>query len=428
MKKVPPGEAAHFISECDRWTKKAVSSHLLPTYARVDLAFERGEGAWLITAAGERYLDFTSGVAVNALGHAHPYMVKALTEQAQKVWHVSNLYRIPDGEKLADRLCAASFADTVFFQNSGAEALECAIKMARKYQSASGRPERFRIITFEGAFHGRTLTTIAATGNKKYLEGFGPPVEGFDQVPFGDLDAVKHAIGPATGAILIEPIQGEGGVRVVPHTFLRALRKLCDDHGLLLVFDEVQTGIGRTGDLFAYEHTGVTPDIMALAKALGGGFPIGACLATTEASKGMTAGTHGSTFGGNPLAMAAGNAVLDLVLAPGFIERVRQNSLLLKQRLAEIKDRHAAVIAEVRGEGLLIGLRMVPPASEMVDELRAEKMITVAAGDNVVRLLPPLIIGEHEISEAIARIDRACARLARAHPRAKPEIKQGVAS
>jgi len=406
-----------------------VNSHLLPTYARVDLAFERGEGAWLITADGDRYLDFTCGVAVNALGHAHPYLVKALTEQAQKVWHVSNLYRIPDGEKLADRLCAASFADTVFFQNSGAEALECAIKMARKYQSASGRPERFRIITFEGAFHGRTLTTIAATGNKKYLDGFGPPVDGFDQVPFGDLDAVKRAIGPATAAILIEPIQGEGGVRVVPHTFLRALRKLCDDHGLLLVFDEVQTGVGRTGDLFAYQHTGVTPDIMALAKALGGGFPIGACLATTEASKGMTAGTHGSTFGGNPLAMAVANAVLDLVLAPGFIEHVRKTSLLLKQRLAEIKDRHATVIAEVRGEGLLIGLRMVPPAAEMVDELRAEKMITVAAGDNVVRLLPPLIIGEHEISEAIARIDRACTRLAQAHPRqANQAAKQGVAS
>src|ERR1700690_2157659 len=278
---------------------QAVSSHLLPTYARVDLAFERGEGAWLFTAAGERYLDFTSGVAVNALGHAHPALVKALTEQAQKVWHVSNLYRIPDGEKLAERLCEASFADTVFFQNSGAEALECAIKMARKYQAVSGKPERYRIVTFEGAFHGRTLATIAATGNKKYLEGFGPPVEGFDQVPFADLEATKKAIGPATGAILIEPVQGEGGVRVAPHTFLRALRKLCDDHGLLLIFDEIQTGIGRTGDLFAYEHTGVTPDIMALAKALGGGIPIGACLATAEAAKGMTAGTHGSTFGGN---------------------------------------------------------------------------------------------------------------------------------
>ena len=402
-----------------------MSSHLLPTYARVDLAFERGEGAWLITAAGERYLDFTSGVAVNALGHAHPRMVEALTEQAKKVWHVSNLYRIPEGERLADRLCGLSFADTVFFQNSGAEAIECAIKMARKYQAVAGKPERFRIITFEGAFHGRTLAAIAATGNKKYLEGFGPPMPGFDQVPFADLEAVKKTIGPETAAILIEPIMGEGGVRVVPHTFLRALRKLCDDHGLLLIFDEVQTGVGRTGDLFAYEHTGVIPDIMALAKALGGGFPIGACLATAEASKGMTAGTHGSTFGGNPLAMAAGNAVIDVITADGFLDRVRKNSLLLKQRLAELKDRHASVIAEVRGEGLLIGLRMVPPASEMVDELRAEKMITVAAGDNVVRLLPPLIIGEHEISEAIARIGRACTRLAQAHPR---KAKAGVAS
>jgi acetylornithine/N-succinyldiaminopimelate aminotransferase len=400
-----------------RRKNKAVSSHLLPTYARVDLAFERGEGAWLFTADGERYLDFTSGVAVNALGHAHPHMVAALTEQAQKLWHVSNLYRIPESERLADRLCALSFADTVFFQNSGAEAIECAIKMARKYQFACGKPERFRIITFEGAFHGRTLAAIAATGNKKYLEGFGPPVEGFDQVPFANLEATKKAIGPATAAILIEPIMGEGGVRVVPHTFLRALRKLCDDHGLLMIFDEIQTGVGRTGDLFAYEHTGVTPDIMALAKALGGGIPIGACLATAEASKGMTTGTHGSTFGGNPLAMAAGNAVLDVITANGFLERVRKNSLALKQRLAELKDRHASVIAEVRGEGLLIGLRMVPPASEMVDELRNEKMITVAAGDNVVRLLPPLIIGENEIAEAFARIDRACVRLARAHPR-----------
>jgi acetylornithine/N-succinyldiaminopimelate aminotransferase len=396
-----------------------VPSHLLPTYARVDLAFERGEGAWLTTAAGERYLDFTSGIAVNALGHAHPRLVSAIEEQAKKVWHVSNLYRIPEGERLADRLCEASFADTVFFQNSGAEALECAIKMARKYQSACGKPERYRIVTFEGAFHGRTLATIAATGNKKYLEGFGPPVDGFDQVPFGDIEAVKKAIGPQTGAILIEPIQGEGGVRVAPSTYLRALRKLCDERGLLLIFDEVQTGIARTGRLFDYERSGVEPDIMTLAKALGGGFPIGACLATAEASKGMTAGTHGSTFGGNQLAMSVGNAVLDVVLAPGFLEHVREIALLFKQRLAEIKDRHAAVIAEVRGEGLLIGLRMIPPASAMVDELRAEKMIAVAAGENVVRLLPPLIVGEAEVAEAVARIDRACARLEAAQARTK---------
>jgi acetylornithine/N-succinyldiaminopimelate aminotransferase len=383
-----------------------VSSHVLPTYARVDLAFERGEGAWLFTTEGERYLDFTSGVAVNALGHAHPQLVQALNEQAHKLWHVSNLYRIPEGERLADRLCAASFADTVFFQNSGAEAIECAIKMARKYQSASGKPERYRIITFEGAFHGRTLAAIAATGNKKYLEGFGPPVEGFDQVAFADLEATKKAIGPQTAAIMIEPVMGEGGVRVVPHAFLRALRKLCDDNGLLLIFDEIQTGIGRTGDMFAYQHTGVTPDIMTIAKALGGGFPVGACLATAEAGKGMTAGTHGSTFGGNPLAMAVGNAVLDVIAADGFLDRMKQNALLLKQRLAELKDRHASVIAEVRGEGLLIGLRMIPQVSEVVD-----------AGDNVVRLLPPLIIGEKEIAEAIGCIDRACARLAQTHAR-----------
>jgi acetylornithine/N-succinyldiaminopimelate aminotransferase len=404
---------------------KAVTSHLLPTYSRVDLAFERGEGVWLVATNGERYLDFTSGVAVNALGHAHPHLVQALTEQAQKLWHVSNLYRIPEGEKLADRLCAATFADTVFFQNSGAEAIECAIKMARKYQSASGKPERYRIVTFEGAFHGRTLAALAATGNKKYLDGFGPPMPGFDQVPFNNLDAVKKAIGPETAAILIEPVMGEGGVRVVPPEFLRALRKLCDDNGLLLIFDEIQTGIGRTGDLFAYQHTGVAPDIMTIAKALGGGFPVGACLATTEASKGMTAGTHGSTFGGNPLAMAVGNAVMDVVTAKGFLDNVKHSALLFRQKLAELKDRHSSVLAEVRGDGLLMGLRMVPPAAEMVDELRAEKMITVAAGDNVVRLLPPLIINEAEIAEAVARIDRACTRLSQNHARA---AKQKVAS
>jgi len=397
----------------------------LPTYARVDLAFERGEGAWLYTAEGERYLDFTAGVAVNGLGHAHPRLVSALKEQAKKVWHVSNLFRIPEGERLADRLCEATFADTVFFQNSGAEALECAIKLTRKYQSASGRPERYRIVTFEGAFHGRTMAAVAATGNKKYLDGFGPPVDGFDQVPFGDLDAVKRAIGPETAGILIEPIQGEGGVKSASPEFLRALRELCDKHKLLLVFDEVQTGFARTGEMFAYQRSGVVPDVMTIAKALGGGFPVGACLATTEASKGMTAGTHGSTFGGNPLAMAVGNAVLDVIFAPGFLDQVRKTALLLKQRLAELKDRYASVLAEVRGEGLLIGLRMIPPASEMVDELRAEKMLVVAAGENVVRLLPPLIIGEKEVSEAVACIDRACARLARTHARAP---KAGAAS
>ncbi len=325
---------------------------------------------------------------------------------------ISSASRKPSGSPT--RLCEASFADYAFFANSGAEAMECAIKMARKYQAVNGKPERYRIITFEGAFHGRTLATLAAGGQKKYLDGFGPVVEGFDQVPFGDLEAVKRAIGPETAAILIEPIMGEGGVRVVPPEFLRALRALCDQHGLLLIFDEVQTGMGRTGELFAYQHTGVTPDIMSLAKALGGGFPVGACLATAEAGKGMTAGTHGSTFGGNPLAMAAGNAVLDVMLAPGFFEHVRRMSLLLKQKLAEIKDRFPSVIAEVRGEGLLVGLRAVVPSGELVDALRAEKVMAVAAGDNVVRLLPPLIVSEAEIAEGVRRLERACARLAAA--------------
>jgi acetylornithine/N-succinyldiaminopimelate aminotransferase len=402
------------------------TSHLLPTYARVDLAFEQGKGVWLTATNGDRYLDFSSGVAVNALGHAHPHLVEAITNSlmAGRPIHVSNLYRIPEAERFAQRLCAASFADVVFFCNSGAEAMECAIKMARKYQSASARPDRYRIITFDGAFHGRTLATLAAGGQKKYLDGFGPVVEGFDQVPFADLEATKRALGPATAAILVEPIMGEGGVRVVPPEFLRALRELCDRNGLLLVFDEVQTGLGRTGTLFGYERTGVTPDIMALAKALGGGFPLGACLATTEAGKGMTAGTHGSTFGGNPLAMAAGNAVLDVLLADGFLEGVQRRSLLLKQKLAALKDRFPGVIAEVRGEGLLVGLRAVVPSGELVDQIRAEKMITVAAGDNVVRLLPPLIVSDEEIAEAVRRVERACQRLAQAKGQAR---KQGAA-
>jgi acetylornithine/N-succinyldiaminopimelate aminotransferase len=396
----------------------------MPTFARVNLAFERGEGVWLMATNGDRYLDFTSGVAVNALGHAHPHLVAALIEQAQKVWHVSNLYEIPEDERAARRLCEASFADVAFFCNSGAEAMEGAIKTARKYHSVNGHPERYRIITFEGAFHGRTLATLAAGGQKKYLDGFGPVVEGFDQMPFGDLAAVKRAIGEETAAILIEPLMGEGGVRVVEPSFLRALRELCDQHDLLLVFDEVQSGMGRTGDLFAYQRSGVTPDIMALAKALGGGFPVGAFLATAEAAKGMTPGTHGSTFGGNQLAMSAVNATLDIMLAPGFFDHVKRIGLLFKQRLAEIKDRYPSLIAEVRGEGLLVGLRARVPAGELVDALRAEKMITVAAGDNVVRLLPPLIINEQEIAEGIARLDRACASLDRAHGQ---KHKQGPA-
>jgi acetylornithine/N-succinyldiaminopimelate aminotransferase len=398
-----------------------VTSHLLPTYARANLAFERGEGVWLVATNGERYLDFTSGVAVNALGHAHPQMIAALTAQAQKVWHVSNLYQVPEAERVAQRLCDASFADVIFFCNSGAEAMECTIKMARKYHAANSAPERYRIITFEGAFHGRTLATLAAGGQKKYLEGFGPVVEGFDQVPFADLEATKAAITPATAGILIEPIMGEGGVRVVERSFLRALRELCDQRGLLLLLDEVQTGMGRTGELFAHQRVGVEPDIMGLAKALGGGFPVGACLAKREAAKGMTVGTHGSTFGGNPLAMSAANAVLDVMLEPGFLERVQRTGLYFKQRLAEIKDRYPAIISEIRGEGLLVGVRAVVPAAELVDALRAEKVIAVAAGDNVVRLLPPLIISEAEIAEGVERLGRACARLARAHEAASKE-------
>jgi len=388
-----------------------VTSSILPVYARAPVAFERGEGAWLVAEGGRRYLDFGSGIAVNALGHSHPHLVQALTEQAGKLWHISNLYQNPAGETLAKRLTEATFAEVVFFCNSGAEALEASIKMARKYQSASGHPERYRIVTFEGAFHGRTLATIAAGGQKKYLEGFGPAMPGFDQVPFGDDAALEAAIGPETAAILIEPVQGEGGIRPVPPERLRRLRRLCDEKGLLLVLDEVQSGVGRTGKLFAHEWAGVTPDIMAVAKGIGGGFPMGACLATREAAKGMVPGTHGTTFGGNPLAMAVGNAVLDVVLADGFLDHVRQTALLLKQRLAEIKDRHPAVIAEVRGEGLMIGLKLHVPNGELVKAAEEEGLLLIAAGDNVARLLPPLTIGEEEVGEAVARLDGACARI-----------------
>ena len=385
-----------------------VIAPLMPTYARADLAFERGDGAWLVGTDGRRYLDFAGGVAVSALGHAHPKLVAAITEQAGKVWHVSNLFRIPEAERLAKRLTDASFADTVFFCNSGAEAMECAIKIARKYHSVSGRPEKTRIVAFDGSFHGRTLATLAAAGAQKYLEGFGQPLEGFDHVRYGDLDAVKKAITPETGAIIVEPIQGEGGVRVPPPGFLKALRALCDDRGLLLVLDEVQTGIGRTGKFFAYEWAGIEPDVLAAAKGLGGGFPIGACLATAEAAKGMTAGTHGSTFGGNPLATTVGGAVLDVVLAKGFLDHIARTGLLFKQRLAEMKDRHPAVIAEVRGEGLLLGLRTVVPNLDLVAACREEGLLTAGAGENVVRLLPPLISGETEVGEAMMKLDAAC--------------------
>jgi acetylornithine/N-succinyldiaminopimelate aminotransferase len=392
-------------------------SHLLPVFARVDLGFERGEGAWLIATNGDRYLDFTSGVAVNALGHAHPHLVKALQEQATKLWHMSNLFKSPDGEVLAARLCEQSFADFVFFCNSGAEAMEGVIKLVRHHHFSKGHGERYRIITFEGAFHGRTLGTLAATGSAKYLEGFGPPMDGFDQVPHGDIEAVKKAIGPHTAGILIEPVQGEGGVRGAPQAFFKALRALCDEHGLLLAFDEVQTGMGRTGELFAYKRTGVTPDVMSLAKALGGGFPIGAVLATAQAAAGMAPGSHGSTFGGNPLAVAAANAVLDVVLKPGFVEHVQKMSLLLKQKLASVVDRYPGVLSEVRGEGLLIGVKAVVPSGDLITALRNEKLLTVGAGDNVVRFLAPLIVTEAEIDQSIASLERACATLSPAQPR-----------
>ena len=378
--------------------------NLLPTYARADVAFVRGEGAYIFDENGNRYLDFGAGVAVNALGHAHPHLVAALTEQAGKLWHTSNLYRVPGQEKLARRLIDTTFADTVFFTNSGVEAIEASIKMARRYHFANGAAERFRIVTFEGAFHGRTLAAIAAGGQAKYLEGFGPKVEGFDQVPLGDMKALEAAITDATAALLIEPIQGEGGLRAVPPEFLRALRRLCDERGMLLIFDEIQTGIGRTGKLFAHEWAGVEPDIMAIAKGIGGGFPVGACLATAEAAKGMTTGTHGTTFGGNPLAMAVGNAVLDVVLAPGFLEHVQRVGNYAKQQLSSLVSEHPGVFEDLRGAGLMLGLKMTMPNNEFIDALRAHGMLAIGAGDNVVRLLPPLIIEESHMREAMEKL------------------------
>ncbi|MCP3054277.1 aspartate aminotransferase family protein [Aurantimonas marianensis] len=387
-------------------------SPLFETYARADLAFERGEGVWLETRDGRRYMDFGGGIAVNSLGHAHPHLVAALKEQAEKLWHVSNLYEIPGQRRLAERLTAATFADRAFFTNSGAEALECAIKTARRYHFVRGAPERFRILTFEGAFHGRTLATIAAGGQKKYLEGFGPKVEGFDQLPFGDHEALKQAAAaPDVAAILIEPIQGEGGIRAVPPQCLRGLRELCDKHGILLIYDEVQTGIGRTGTLYAYEHSGAVPDILASAKGLGGGFPMGVCLATAEAAIGMTPGTHGTTYGGNPLAMAVGNAVLDIVLADGFLDHVRDTALLFKQSLASLADRYPDVVEEIRGEGLLIGLKAKVLNTDLVAGMREAGLLAVPAGDNVVRLLPPLILTADEVREGMVRIEAAVASL-----------------
>ena len=382
----------------------------MPTYARANLVFERGEGTWLIATNGDRYLDFASGVAVNALGHAHPKLIATLTEQAHKVWHTSNLYRVAGQERLAERLCEVTFADQVFFCNSGAEACEGAIKLARRFHYVNGRPERWRLITFKGAFHGRTLATIASAGNAKHLEGFGEAAGGFDMVPFGDLAATEAAIGPNTAGIMVEPVQGEGGVHVAPNGWLKSLRELCDKHGLLLVLDEVQSGMGRTGKLFAHEWAGITPDVMAVAKGLGGGFPIGAVLATNDSAKGMVAGTHGSTFGGNPLATAVGAAVLEAVVEPGFLDHVQAMTLRFKQLLAGLKDEFPHVIEEVRGSGLLVGIKVKPTGGDVVNACVAEKLLAVGAGDNVVRLLAPLNVSEEELGEATRRLGQALAR------------------
>lgn len=395
----------------------ADATPLYQTYNRAPLRFERGEGVWLITETGERYLDFAAGVAVTSVGHGNPHVVGALKDQADKVWHLSNLYEVPGQEKLAKRLTDVTFADRVFFTNSGAEALECAIKTARRYHFAKGHPEKFHIITMEGAFHGRTIATIAAGGQEKYLEGFGPKAPGFDQVPFGDLDAVKAAITDATAGILVEPVQGEGGIRPIPVEMLKALRAICDEHGLLLILDEVQCGVGRTGKLFAHEWAGITPDLMAVAKGIGGGFPLGACLATEEAAYGMKPGTHGSTYGGNPLAMAVGNAVLDVVLAEGFLDHVRDVALVFRQGLASLSDRYPDVIEEVRGEGLMLGMKAKVPNTELLMAMRDEHLLGVPAGDNVIRLLPPLTVSAAEAREGIARIERAAE-----HIRAKTAV------
>jgi len=391
------------------------SAAVMGTYGRQNVVFVRGEGCWLIAENGDSYLDFGSGVAVNALGHAHPALVAALKAQAEQLWHTSNLYRVQGQETVAEKLSRLTFAESIFFCNSGAEACEGAIKVARRYHYVSGHPERQRIITFRGAFHGRTLTALAAAGNEKYLEGFGPEAQGFDHVDAGDLTALEAQIGPETAAIMLEPIQGEGGARMFSLEELRAIRELCDQHGILLVLDEVQTGIGRTGKLFAYEWADITPDVMAVAKGLGGGFPVGAVLATAEAAKGMTPGTHGSTFGGNPLAMAVASTVLDIVSDPDFLEAVRGKALRLKQGLFSLKDQHADIVEEVRGEGLLTGLKLknhVTPA-QVVKAAADEKLLIVGAGDNTVRLLPPLIASDKEIAEGVQLLSGALSRVAR---------------
>lgn len=385
---------------------------LFGTYARAPVSFERGEGVWVFDERERKYLDFGSGIAVNCLGHSHPHLVSALTEQANKIWHVSNLYEVPGQSRLADRLCSNSFADKVFFTNSGAEAVECAIKTARRFHYVNGNEKRTDIISFKGAFHGRTLATIAAGGQKKYLEGFGPKAPGFVQAGEFDIEVIKKIVSPTTAAIIIEPIQGEGGIIDVPFSFLRQLRALCNDEGILLIYDEIQTGIGRTGKLFAHEWSGVIPDLMAIAKGIGGGFPLGACMATAECAAGMTPGTHGTTYGGNPLAMAVGNAVLDVVLEPEFLASVRENALFFRQRLAELVDTYPQFLHSIRGEGMLIGLKCNITNTDVILEFRNEGMLAIPAGDNVVRLLPPLISTTDDIKEALTRMDKAFRNMA----------------
>jgi acetylornithine/N-succinyldiaminopimelate aminotransferase len=394
--------------------KSSENNHLFSTYAHPDVEFVSGKGLFLYDAQGSQYLDMTGGIAVNSLGHAHPHLIEALTAQAQKLWHTANIFPIKGQNRLAARLCENTFADRVFFTNSGAEALECSIKTARRYFFAKGEEKRVNILTFEGAFHGRTLATIAAGGQAKYLEGFGPKAPGFISLPFGDHDALKAAVDDETAAILIEPIQGEGGIRPVPHQCLRGLRELCDKKGILLIYDEVQTGVGRTGKLFAHEWAGeATPDIMAVAKGIGGGFPLGACLATEEAASAMTTGVHGTTFGGNPLAMAVGNAVLDIILEDGFLESVRQKGIVFAQILAEVADRFPDLIEGVRGTGMLMGLKAKIPNTDVIAAFRQERLLAVGAGDNVVRFAPPLIITEDELRLAREKMIKAFEKLSK---------------
>ncbi len=384
---------------------------LMPTYNRADLAFERGEGCWLYTADGRRFLDFGAGIATSSLGHGHKHLTDTIAEQAHKVMHVSNLYRVPQAETLAARFVANTFADSVFFCNSGAEANEGMVKMIRKAQYEAGHPERYRVICFEGAFHGRTLAMLAATGNAKYLKGFGPEVDGFDHVPFNNLNALRDAITPQTAGIIIEPVQGEGGIRPAQLQFLRDLRSTCDEFGLFLGMDEVQCGMGRTGKLFAHEWAGITPDVMSIAKGIAGGFPMGAILAKEHIASALTAGTHGTTFGGNPLACAAANAVLDVVLADGFLADVDRRARKLWFALVEVARENPAVFEEVRGAGLILGLKCRVPNAEVQDAFTAEGLLSVGAGDNVVRLVPPLVVTDADIDTAVEMIRRGARRV-----------------